>query len=495
LGNTDKHYDVVLIGGGIMSATLGLLLRQVRPDASILLVERLGQVGQESSSPWHNAGTGHAALCELHYTPRRPDGSIDTSKAILVNEQFQRSLQLYSWVVKQGLVVDPATFINPVPHVGFCEGEGDVQFLRARHEAMVREPQFADIEFTDSPDTIAEWTPLLMQGRSASQPVAATNARFGTDVNFGALTTSMITWLQGQGMDLLLGHQVTNVTKSGSRWNLNIDNRLSDEKQSISAGFVFVGAGGTALHLLQQSGIKEIKGVGGFPVSGQFLRSTNPDLIAQHHAKVYGRPATGAPPMTAPHLDSRVIDGKRGLMFGPYAGFSPKFLKQGSWSDLFRSIRADNLLTMLTVGKNELPLTAYLIRQVLQSKSDRIDQLRKFYPEASQGGWELIQAGQRVQVMRPTATKRGILQFGTEVIAAQDGSIVGLLGASPGASTATAIMVDVLRRCFPKDYASWLPRLEEILPHVDVNLADQPELFAEIRQTSGDVLFPTRTHA
>lgn len=495
MGNTPKHYDIALVGGGIMSATLGLLLRQVRPDASILLIERLDKVGEESSSPWHNAGTGHAALCELHYTPRTSDGSIDISKAVLVNEQFQRSLQLYSWIVEKGLVPDPSIFINPVPHIGFCQGESDVQFLRDRQEAMVRAPQFADIEFSDSTDTISEWAPLLMRGRDTTQPVAATNARFGTDVNFGALTTAMVNWLQAIGTDLWTGHQVTNLTKAGHTWDLDITNRLSNETSKVSADFVFVGAGGTALHLLQKSGIKEIKGVGGFPVSGQFLRSTDTDLIAEHHAKVYGRPATGAPPMTAPHLDSRVIDGKRGLMFGPYAGFSPKFLKHGSWSDLIRSIRPDNLLTMLTVGKNEIPLTMYLIKQVLQSMDDRIDQLQKFYPEATKGNWELIHAGQRVQVMRPTPTKRGILQFGTEVIAAKDGSIVGLLGASPGASTATAIMVDVMQRCFPNDYGTWMPRLQEILPHVDVNLADEPRLFEEIRTSSSKVLFPAQAGA
>ncbi len=472
-----------------MSATMGMLLHHVRPDASIAIIERLDKVGQESSSPWHNAGTGHAALCELHYTPRRPDGSIDVSKALQVNEQFQLSFQMYTWLVEQGMVDDPSTFINLVPHLGFCEGESGVQFLRDRHEALSSHPAFAGIEFSDQADTIAEWAPLLMQGRSASSPVAVTRSEEGTDVNFGALTGILTRALVNQGADLFTGHQVDGLERSGAQWKVSMKNRLTGDRSTFTSGFVFVGAGGTAVHLLQKSGIKEIKGVGGFPVSGQFMRCTDPDLVAQHNAKIYGRPATGAPPMTAPHLDTRVIDGKRGLMFGPYAGFSPKFLKKGSYADFFRSIRPDNIMTMLSVAKDEMPLTAYLVKQVLQSKDSRVEQLRKFYPEARPDSWELIHAGQRVQVMRPTKTKRGILQFGTEVIAAEDGTIAGLLGASPGASTTTAIMLNVMERCFPREFAGWTTRLQEIVPSLGANLTEEPGLYAEIRERGDRVLF------
>lgn len=482
------HFNATLIGGGIMSATLGMLLRQARPESKLVMIERLDKVGEESSNGWNNAGTGHAALCELHYTPQRKDGSIDVSKAILVNEQFQLSVQFYTWLVENGIVENPSTFINPVPHLGFARGDADVAFLRARHAALEQETLFSGIEFTDDPAVIHEWAPLLMAGRQGNEPIAATRSVAGTDVNFGVLTKRLVTALEEDGMSLHLENEVTDLERHGKGWRVTTRNRRSGESWSHTTDFVFVGSGGTAVLLLQKSGIPEIKGIGGFPVSGQFLRCTNPDIIAQHNAKVYGRPAVGAPPMTAPHLDSRVIDGERSLLFGPYAGFTPKFLKQGSLLDLAKSVQRDNLLTMLTVAKDEVPLTTYLVKQVLQSQSDRMDQLRVFYPEADDKDWELIDAGQRVQVMRPTPNKRGILQFGTEVIAAADGSIAGLLGASPGASTATAIMVDILKRCFPTEYQSWQSLLEPMLPALSANLATDTALYDEICARADAVL-------
>jgi malate dehydrogenase (quinone) len=482
------HFNATLIGGGIMSATLGMLLRQARPESKLVMIERLDKVGEESSNGWNNAGTGHAALCELHYTPQRKDGSIDVSKAILVNEQFQLSVQFYTWLVENGIVENPSTFINPVPHLGFARGDADVAFLRARHAALEQETLFSGIEFTDDPAVIREWAPLLMAGRQGNEPIAATRSVAGTDVNFGVLTKRLVTALEEDGMSLHLENEVTDLERHGKGWRVTTRNRRSGESWSHTTDFVFVGSGGTAVLLLQKSGIPEIKGIGGFPVSGQFLRCTNPDIIAQHNAKVYGRPAVGAPPMTAPHLDSRVIDGERSLLFGPYAGFTPKFLKQGSLLDLAKSVQRDNLLTMLTVAKDEVPLTTYLVKQVLQSQSDRMDQLRVFYPEADDKDWELIDAGQRVQVMRPTPNKRGILQFGTEVIAAADGSIAGLLGASPGASTATAIMVDILKRCFPTEYQSWQSLLEPMLPAISANLATDTALYDEICARADAVL-------
>lgn len=490
MSSSVPHFDATLIGGGIMSATLGMLLQQARPGLSMVMIERLDKVGEESSNGWNNAGTGHAALCELHYTPRVADGSIDVSKALLVNEQFQLSVQFFAWLVAQGIIAEPSTFINSVPHMGFCQGETDVEFLRDRHVALGKETLFSGIEFSDNPDVINDWAPLLMRGRTLSGPIAATRSIAGTDVNFGVLTKSISSALTERGMDLHLGSEVTDLTRQGKGWLITTRNRLTGDSWTHTSDFVFVGSGGTAVLLLQKSGIKEIKGIGGFPVSGQWLRCTNPELIAMHNAKVYGRPAVGAPPMTAPHLDSRVIDGKRGMLFGPYAGFTPKFLKKGSWTDFFRSIRSDNLLTMLAVGKDEMPLTAYLIKQVLQSRSDRVDQLQAFFADATIDDWELVHAGQRVQVMRPTPKKRGILQFGTELITSADGSMAGLLGASPGASIATAIMVDILQRCFPGEYSGWKPALEDMLPALGANLSDEPALYDEIC-TRADALLGT----
>ena len=478
---TQTHVDIALVGGGIMSATLGTLMHMVRPDATIAVFERLDAVALESSDPWNNAGTGHAAFCELHYTPEKGNGEIDVSKALLVNDQFHLSLQMYSWLVEQGIVKDPATFVNPIPHVGIAWGEGDVDFLRRRHDALGRFPQFSATEFSDRSDTLTEWLPLVMHQRRSREPIAATRYQVGTDVNYGTLSRQLFSALERGGTTVHTGTEITSISRDpGGPWTLMAHNRNSGTRRKVNADFVFVGAGGTALHLLQKSGIREIKGIGGFPVSGQFLRCTNPDLIALHNAKVYGRPATGAPPMTAPHLDTRVMEGKRGLMFGPFAGFTPRFLKRGSMLDFARSIKVDNILTMLSVARTELPLTAYLIRQVLQSMSDRVDHLRGFVPSAIEQDWELIQAGQRVQVMRPVPGKRGVLQFGTEVITANDGTIAGLLGASPGASTATAIMLNVMERCFPADFKAWQPKLREVIPSLGIDLVDNPVLLRDL---------------
>lgn len=482
------HADITLIGGGIMSATLGMLLKTVRPDASIAVIERLDETGLESSDPWNNAGTGHAAYCELHYTPERPDESIDVTRAVVVNEQWQQSVQFYAWLVDQGIAPDPSVFINPVPHCGFAVGEVDVKFLRRRHATMSQVPSFAHIAFSDDPAQIAAWLPLVMDGRTDDEPIAVTRTAAGTDVNFGALTRLLFEALQNRGVAFYTGTEVRRLQRQAGGWSLSLRTRHTGEERTHSTGFVFVGAGGAAVHLLQRAGIPEVKGYGGFPVSGQFLRCTNPALIDRHDAKVYGRPATGAPPMTAPHLDTRFVAGRRGLMFGPYAGFSPRFLKQGSRGDLPRSIRRNSIGTMLSVARDEIPLTRYLVRQVLQSMDDRIDQLRKFMPAAASKDWELIEAGQRVQIMRPAPGKRGILQFGTEVVTAQDGSIAGLLGASPGASTATAIMLDVIERCFPHDFRRALPQLRDIVPTLGTSVATDPVRFKEMRSRTDRIL-------
>ncbi|MGI9206381.1 MAG: malate:quinone oxidoreductase, partial [Rhodococcus sp. (in: high G+C Gram-positive bacteria)] len=237
--------------------------------------------------------------------------------------------------------------------------------------------------------------------------------------------------------------------------------------------------GGGALHLLQKSGISEAKGFGGFPVSGAFLRCTNPEVIARHSAKVYGKAAVGAPPMSVPHLDTRVIGGKQGLLFGPYAGWSPKFLKQGGIMDLPKSVKPNNLMSMLGVGVTELGLVKYLVGELTQSPADRIGTLAEFAPEARLEDWELIVAGQRVQVIRRKGAG-GVLEFGTAVVSAADGSIAGLLGASPGASTAVPAMLDVLERCFPQQWDAWQPKLREMVPSLGVKLTENQDLFRQV---------------
>ncbi|MFB9548740.1 malate dehydrogenase (quinone) [Nocardioides luteus] len=474
----DEPLDVVLIGGGIMSATLGVLLQELEPSWSIKMIERLDSLAVESSGPWNNAGTGHSALCELNYSPQKPDGSVDITKAINVNEQWQSSRQLWSFLVENGRIPDPEKFIHTVPHMSFVWGADNVEYLRKRHEALSTHPLFQGMQFSTDPEVIRGWAPLLLEGRSAKslekEPIAATWTNAGTDVDFGELTSILTRTLVDKGADLETHSEVTDLHQTmDGFWHVYGRNQSGD--YHLRSRFVFVGAGGYALPLLQKAGIREIRGFGGFPVSGEFLRTSKPELVAQHRAKAYGKAAVGAPPMSVPHLDTRHVEGKTHLMFGPYAGWSPRFLKTGKFSDLFRSVRPHNLLPMVRAGLSNMDLTIYLVKQLLASPSTKFKDLQDFFPAADRNDWDRITAGQRVQVIRPD----GVLQFGTEVITAEDGSIAGLLGASPGASTAPAIMVNVLQRCFPDRWDSWQPQLKTMIPATGPELSADPELAAE----------------
>ncbi|WP_216910838.1 malate dehydrogenase (quinone) [Nocardia noduli] len=472
--------DVVLIGAGIMSATLGALLRQLQPDWSISLFERLDAAAAESSDPWNNAGTGHSALCELNYSPQNADGSVDVSKAIDINERFQVSRQFWAYAVENGVLGDPSGFINPIPHVSFVHGASDVEYLRKRYEALARHPLFEGMEYIDSPDEFSRRLPLMARGRDFSDPIALNWTDAGTDIDFGSLTKELLAHLGATGADLAFGHEVRNLSKQADgSWLVKVRNTRNGKIRTIAAKFVFVGAGGGALPLLQKSGVKEIAGFAGFPVSGQFLRCTDRGLIGQHRAKVYGKAAVGAPPMSVPHLDTRVIDGEAGLLFGPYAGWTPKFLKDGSNGDLFKSIRAGNLAPMLGVGLTELSLVKYLVSELLKSQAGKVYTMEEFIPRADGREWELITAGQRVQIIRRKGAG-GVLELGTAVIAAEDGSIAGLLGASPGASTCVTAMLDVLQRCFPREYSEWTPKLETMIPSLGVKLSENKALFQEV---------------
>lgn len=473
--------DVVLVGAGIISATLGALLRRLQPDWSITLIERLDGAAAESSDPWNNAGTGHSALCELNYTPENPDGSIDISKAVQVNEQFQVTRQFWAYAVQNEMLTDVRSFLNPVPHVSFVHGADRIDYLRRRQQALAANPLFADTEFIDDADEFARRLPLMADGRDLSEPVALNWSPDGTDVDFGSLSKQLIGYGVRNGTTALFGHEVINLSRQhDGTWTVKIRNRRTGRKSKLNTKFVFVGAGGHALPLLQKSGIKEAKGFGGFPVSGQWLRSSNPELTARHQAKVYGFPPLGAPPMSAPHLDTRIINGKPWLLFGPFAGWSPKFLKQGHVTDLPASVKPNNLVSMLGVGVSQMSLVNYLIGQLLLSKPARVEALREFVPRAVDSDWETAVAGQRVQVIRRDKSKGGVLEFGTTVLSADDGSIAGLLGASPGASTAVPAMLDVLERCFPDRYQSWLPTLKEMVPSLGTELSNEPALFDEL---------------
>ncbi|WP_193509163.1 malate:quinone oxidoreductase [Cryobacterium sp. BB736] len=489
MSSASAPIDVALIGGGIMSATLGAIIQQLEPDWTIRIFERLPDVAQESSNAWNNAGTGHSALCELNYTKELPDGTVDISQAVKINEQFQVSRQFWAHLVGKGLLPDPEAFINPVPHMSFVWGEENVKFLRRRYEAMKDHPLFDGMEYSEDPAVIYEWAPALLPGRKKDQPIAATRSIEGTDIDFGALTRNLIDNLVAGGAELHTERKVTGLKRQKNGvWRLNTRHIVGGTPTTEYARFVFVGAGGGALSLLQSSGIPEARGFGGFPVSGQFLRTDDPEIVASHLAKVYGKAAVGAPPMSVPHLDTRVVDGKPSLMFGPYAGFTPKFLKYGSWFDLPFSIRPGNIIPMLAVFKDNLDLTWYLITQVLASKHTKFMALREFMPDARPGKWRQITAGQRVQVIKKDTKKGGILQFGTEVVTGADGTIAGLLGASPGASTAVPIMLDLLSRCFPNQLPKWEGTIQQMVPSYGLKLSDDPKLAVKTLETTAKAL-------
>jgi malate dehydrogenase (quinone) len=464
-----------------MSATLGALLRLIEPGWSVTLFERLDGAAVESSDPWNNAGTGHTALCELNYTPERPDGSIDITRAVNINEEFQVSRQFWAYAAENSVLSDVRGFLNPVPHVSFVHGAGQVDYLRRCRDALVGNPLFASIEFIDDPGEFARRLPLMARNRDFAEPVAMNWSSHGTDVDFGSLSKQLIGYAVQHGTSALFGHEVRGLRReSDGTWTLKVRNNRTGAMVKFNARFVFVGAGGGALRLLQKSGIPEAKGFGGFPIGGKFLRTANPTLTAQHRAKVYGVPAHGAPKMSAPHLDLRIVNGKSWLLFGPFVGWSPKFLKQGHGTDLPLSVRPDNVIELLTVGVTQMALLRYLVGQLLLSAPDRVEVMREFVPSATLSDWQTTVAGQRVQVIRPAGGRRGQLEFGSTTLRAADGSIAGVLGASPGASTAVHAILDVLKGCFPDRYPSWLPKLTDMIPSLGVRLSDEPQLFEQV---------------
>ncbi|MCM2131792.1 malate dehydrogenase (quinone) [Larsenimonas rhizosphaerae] len=489
----DESVDIVLVGAGVMSATLATLLQALEPESRIEILERLDTPASESSFAWNNAGTGHAALCELNYTPQAPDGSINIDKAISINTMFEESKQFWSYFVEQGDLGDPADFIHPVPHMSFVRGESDANFLRARHEALQAHHCFEDMSFTEDREQIRAWAPLLLEGRSDGERLAATRSEGGTDVDFGAVTRMMLKRLEAlpdEQVKVSTGQSVTDLSReSDGRWK--IESTTSDgRKRVLRSRFVFLGAGGAALHLLQKSDIPEASGYGGFPVSGQWLRCDKPEIVKQHLAKVYSKASVGSPPMSVPHLDTRNVDGSPSLLFGPYAGFTTKFLKTGSVFDLVKSVSGSNLSPMLSVARNNFDLVKYLVEQVRQTHSQRVDALRDFYPDARDEDWRIEVAGQRVQIIKKDPEKGGILQFGTEVVAAGDGSLAALLGASPGASTATSIMLGLLERCFPEKARSpeWQAVLNEIVPVRAGTLATDADQLRQVRHRTHQTL-------
>ncbi|MFK7786914.1 MAG: malate dehydrogenase (quinone) [Crocinitomicaceae bacterium] len=489
---SNQDFHVTLIGAGIMSATLGIFIKRLMPFARISIYERLDRVAAESSNAWNNAGTGHSAFCELNYTPEKENGSIDLSKALRIAQSFEVSKQFWAHLVEAGYVKSDVPFINDIDHMSFVWGKENVDFLKQRHTEMTQYGLFEDMLYSEDHAEVKQWIPLMMEGRDSSQEIAATRMAIGTDVNFGDITRKMIDYLCSQeNVELFLGQEVEDISrKPDQRWEIEVTELARDVTDKISSDFVFIGAGGAAIPLLEKTDLSIGEGYGGFPVSGQFLACSNEEVIQRHEAKVYGKADVGSPPMSVPHLDTRIINGKRTLLFGPYAGFSTKFLKNGSYFDLPLSIESHNIWPLITAGFKNYQLTKYLVKQVIQSDEDRFEMLQKYFPEAEMKDWTLKTAGQRVQIIKRDGAGNGVLQFGTEIVASDDGSLAALLGASPGASTSVQVMIDLLERCFPADMETkeWQALIREMIPSYGQSLADDRELCLATRERTTRIL-------
>ncbi|MBJ9203523.1 malate dehydrogenase (quinone) [Citrobacter sp. FDAARGOS_156] len=489
----EQETDVLLIGGGIMSATLGTYLQELEPQWSMTMVERLDGVAQESSNGWNNAGTGHSALMELNYTPKKADGSISIEKAVEINEAFQISRQFWAYQVNNGVMHEPRSFITTVPHMSFVWGDENVNFLRARYTALQQSTLFRGMRYSEDHAQIKEWASLVMEGRDPKQKVAATRTEIGTDVNYGEITRQLIASLQKKpNFALQLSTEVRGFKRNADNsWTVTVaDLKNNEAEHAIKAKFVFIGAGGAALKLLQETDIPEAKGYAGFPVGGQFLVAENPDVVNRHLAKVYGQASVGAPPMSVPHIDTRILDGKRVVLFGPFATFSTKFLKNGSLWDLLSSTTTSNFMPMVNVGLDNFDLVKYLVSQVMLSDDDRFAALQEYYPQAKKEDWRLWQAGQRVQIIKSDAEKGGVLRLGTEVVSDKEGTIAALLGASPGASTAAPIMLHLMEKVFKDKVASpeWQAKLKTIIPSYGTKLNGNVEATEQELQYTSEVL-------
>lgn len=496
---TQKKVDVLLVGAGVMSSTLGTLLSHLDPALKIVMVERLSKVAHESSHSLNNAGTGHAGYCELNYTPQTADGAVQIKRALEINAAFEVSLQFWSYLVEHGVLPAPERFINPIRHQSFVWGEADVAFLRKRYEALHTHHLFEEMEYSEDHAVLRKWMPLVMKHRDARQPVAATQVKHGTDVDFGLLTRKLVKSLTKHStFDLQLSHTIVSMRqRADGRWHVRVKDNHTDKVRTYDAGFVFLGAGGGALPLLQKSGIPEARGYGGFPVSGQWLICKNPEVVRRHASKVYGKAAVGAPPMSVPHLDARIIDGEPALLFGPFASITTKFLKEGSVMDLFSSLKSGNLKPMLSVARDNFDLTRYLFSEAFRSHKERMEILRGFYAEARDDDWVLASAGQRVQIIKGCDKKGGKLEFGTEIVTAQDGTLAALLGASPGASTSVQAMIEVIERCFKPRMktADWKHKIAEMIPSYGESLDENVALLHEVRQRTLATLRLNRKHA
>ena len=487
-----EDVDALIIGGGIMGTTVAVMLKLLQPEWNIRLVEQLDRVGAEASNEWHNAGTGHAALCEANYTPANPKtGEVDISKAKVVNGKFNVSLSFWSWLVEKGLLPD-GSFIQPAPHILFVHGATGVAWLRQRVEKLKKLPSFAATEYSEDFDTIQSWVGLLCSGRprDGEEAIACSRHPDGTEVNYGLLTRNLAqSFAELGGTVQLLSRVVALEQQDDSRWLVAVQkNDLTQTNTVVRARYVFAGAGGGSLRILQKAKIPEIDGYAGMPVSGKFLVCQKPEVIEQNRNKVYGRAALGAPPMSVPHLDWRTIYGQDCIFFGPFAGFSPTIFKVGgSWFDWISTFNPGNVLPTALMAASNLPLVRYLMTEVFSSKAQQLAALREFVPDAKPEDWTMVWAGQRVQIVKPDGNGGASLQFGTEVVSSEDGTIVGLLGASPGASVSPSIAIEVLKK-FNSAGRPWEAALRHMIPAYGRDINAEAGLYDKVMSKARAVL-------
>jgi malate dehydrogenase (quinone) len=478
--------DVLVVGSGIMGATLASILKEIEPTLRVDIVEALNTPALESSHAYNNAGTGHAGYCELNYTPLLPNNKIDIQKAIQINAGFEMSLQYWSYLTKKYRLFLPDKFIKRVPHISLVNGDKNIAYLKKRYFALKNNPLFKTIEFSSNFKTIEKWIPLLKSKKSVKK-YAATKVESGTDVDFGEITFQLISILKTKkNFYLRTEHKVLdlNEDEDGS-WLA----KLNDDKE-IKSKFVFIASGGNSLKLLQKTKVFEQIGYAGFPISGQWLVCKDPLVVAMHSAKVYGKADIGSPPMSMPHLDLRIINGEKILMFGPFASLTSKFLISGSFFDLISSVKFHNLKTLCIVFLKEWPLLIYLIKQNLKTHKNRMSDLRQFYPDAKSNDWHLEDAGIRVQIMKKTKKDGPKLEFGTEIIYSKQNNLAALLGASPGASISVQSMIHVVEKCLIKKerLSRWKSKIKKMIPSYDLDLEKNPKLLKKIRSTNQKIL-------
>ena len=488
----DIKTDVLIIGTGIMGTTLATLLKELDPKIQVDLIEKLEDAGLESSNTLNNAGTGHAGYCELNYTPLIANGKINIQKALEINAKFEISLQFWSYLSKKYSSFKPKNFISKVPHISIVRGEKDVAFLKKRYLALKKNHLFNQIEFTINPRIIKKWVPLI-DCKNLTESIGATRFKSGSDVDFGSLTKELIKILvKKSSFKLHKNLEALSIKKIDNHgWGVTTKGVASKKEINFKANFVFITSGGDSLRLLQKTNIPEQIGYAGFPVNGKWLICNNPKINLQHTAKVYGKAQIGSPPMSMPHLDLRVVNGKRVLLFGPFASFTCKFLNSGSHLDLIKSIKFHNIKSILSVFLREWKLLIYLIKQTMHSNSFRMNELRRFYPNANSQDWSLMSAGKRVQIIKPSKKFGGTIEFGTEIIFNAENNLAALLGASPGASVSASSMIEIINKCFKEKSKTkdWQSQLKKIMPVSSDRLIKDPTLIHKLRARAYKTLY------